>query len=91
MVYCTYRSAEEQDALFASGRTVPGPILTNARGGESSHQKRIAWDAVPTQNGKPLWSDEQKFAVMGEVAEELGIKWAGRWRGKLREMCHFEV
>ena len=29
----TYRSSEEQDADYAQGRTVPGHIITNAKGG----------------------------------------------------------
>jgi len=33
----TYRSATEQDADYAQGRTVPGHIITNAKGGESPH------------------------------------------------------
>jgi peptidoglycan L-alanyl-D-glutamate endopeptidase CwlK len=33
----TYRSDIEQDAAYAQGRTAPGKIVTNARGGESPH------------------------------------------------------
>lgn len=90
LIYCTYRSETEQAELYASGRTKPGPILTNAKPGESKHQDRVAWDAVPMVNGKPQWSDKAAYAVMGRVAEGLGIKWAGRWRGKLKETAHFE-
>lgn len=91
LVYCTHRSETEQAELYASGRTKPGPILTNARPGESAHQKRIAWDAVPMVNGKPAWNDRARYAVMGEVAGRLGIEWAGNWRGKLKETAHFQV
>src|SRR6266480_820794 len=31
------RTFEEQDALFAIGRTKPGHVVTNARGGFSNH------------------------------------------------------
>ena len=33
----TYRSAAEQDADYAQGRTAPGHIITNAKGGENPH------------------------------------------------------
>lgn len=33
----TYRSSEDQDADYAKGRTAPGPVITNARGGQSPH------------------------------------------------------
>lgn len=33
----TYRSPEKQDADYAKGRTTPGKVITNARGGQSPH------------------------------------------------------
>ena len=38
------RTFEEQDALFAIGRTKPGHVVTNARGGFSNHNFGVAWD-----------------------------------------------
>ena len=37
-----YRSIAEQDALYAQGRTAPGEIVTNARGGQSYHNYGLA-------------------------------------------------
>ncbi len=37
-----YRSIAEQNRLYAQGRTLPGPIVTNARGGQSNHNRGIA-------------------------------------------------
>jgi peptidoglycan LD-endopeptidase CwlK len=54
LVTCTYRSPQDQEALYAQGRTKPGAIVTNAHAGESSHQYRIAFDVVPLRNGKPV-------------------------------------
>lgn len=90
MVYCTYRDAEAQNELYAQGRTKKGRIVTNLRGGESNHQKKIAFDAVPMLLGKPQWDNDQLLDVMGALGEKVGLAWAGRWRGKLRERCHFE-
>lgn len=63
LVTCTYRSMAEQDALYAKGRTAPGRIVTNARGGYSLHNVTLAdgtpaaraFDVVPLRAGKPVW------------------------------------
>ena len=120
IVTCTARDAEAQDDLYSHGRTrreldavgllhvapKPGPRLTNAVGGDSFHQYRVAFDGVPLRHGKPVWgtlgdgidndpSDDQTddlelWQRVGEIGEACGLAWAGRWRGSLREMGHFQ-
>jgi hypothetical protein len=47
------RTNAEQDALYAQGRTVPGPIATKSRGGQSNHNYGVAYDVgVYTNQGK---------------------------------------
>jgi len=60
----TYRSHEEQAALYAQGRTAPGKIVTRAKPGQSAHNHTIggkpaarAFDAVPLLHGKPIYED----------------------------------
>lgn len=94
LIYCTLRSNEEQDALYAIGRTLPGSIKTNARAGQSSHNpdkngKSKAFDYVPLIGGKPAWSDKDAYLKTALIGEALGMKWAGRWSGRLRETAHF--
>lgn len=62
LVTCTFRSAQEQDELYAQGRTRPGAVVTNAKAGQSAHNYRVgqvpaslALDVVPIRNGKPVW------------------------------------
>jgi peptidoglycan L-alanyl-D-glutamate endopeptidase CwlK len=63
LLTCTYRSAEEQDKLYAQGRTAPGRKVTNARAGKSKHNAvdthgkpaAEAFDIVPLRNGKAIW------------------------------------
>ena len=62
LVTCTFRSAQEQNELYAQGRTKPGKIVTNAVAGKSAHNYRIgqvpaslAVDVVPLRFGKPVW------------------------------------
>ena len=94
LVTSTYRDNESQAALFAQGRTKPGLIVTNARPGQSWHNWRCAFDVVPIRNGKPVWGitgpDGDLWRKVGELGESVGLEWAGRWTGKLREFAHFQ-
>jgi peptidoglycan L-alanyl-D-glutamate endopeptidase CwlK len=94
IVTSTYRDNESQAALFAQGRTKPGAIVTNARPGQSWHNWRCAFDVVPIRNGKPVWgtagADGDLWRKVGEIGEQAGLEWAGRWTGKFRELAHFQ-
>lgn len=94
LVTCTFRDVPAQDALYAQGRSTPGLIVTNARGGESMHNYRCAVDVVPMRNGKCVWgtsgNDGTLWRKVGMIGESCGLEWAGRWTGKMREMAHFQ-
>ena len=90
LIYCTYRDSKEQDDLYRIGRDIPGKKVTNAKGGDSMHQHRVAWDAVPLLGGKPQWMAAALYQRMGEIAERLGIEWSGRWKGSMKETAHFQ-
>jgi peptidoglycan L-alanyl-D-glutamate endopeptidase CwlK len=97
LITCTHRDIECQDGLYAIGRTVKGanctpkkPMgdkVTNAKGGDSYHQYQVAWDFVPVVLGKAMWNDAVLFTRCGEIAEKLGIEWAGRWKS-FKESAH---
>ena len=71
IVTCTSRTDAEQAALYAQGRTAPGPRVTNAKPGTSAHNYGLAIDIVPVVNGKPDWNghDEvwQRIGVIGKL------------------------
>lgn len=90
LITSTYRDIESQNALYAQGRTLPGKKVTNAKGGQSFHNYKVAFDFVPLVNGKPNWNDKALFTKIGEIGESLGLEWAGRWKGKMIEMAHFQ-
>lgn len=91
LVTSTYRDHESQNELYAQGRTKPGKIVTNARGGQSWHNYRCALDVVPLRNGKCVWdSSDPVWKQVGAIGESLGLEWAGRWSGRLRESAHFQ-
>lgn len=87
LITSTYRDGASQDALYAQGRTTAGKIVTNARSGQSYHNWRVAFDFVPLVNGKAQWSDVATFTKCGEIAESVGLEWAGRWK-KFKELAH---
>ena len=87
LITSTYRDAESQAALYAQGRTAPGKKVTNAKAGESFHNYRVAFDFVPLVHGKATWDDLELFAKCGEIAEHLGLEWAGRWK-TFKEYAH---
>lgn len=90
LITSTYRDVESQHELWRQGRETEGKIVTNADGGQSFHNYRVALDYVPMKNGKPAWEDTALFTQCGEIAESLGLEWAGRWVGKLRELAHLQ-
>ena len=87
LITSTYRDAESQNALYAQGRTLPGKKVTNAKGGQSFHNWRVAFDFVPIVNGKAMWADTALFTKCGEIAESVGLEWAGRWK-TFKELAH---
>lgn len=91
LIYSTLRDNESQAELYAKGRTTAGPIVTNARPGESAHNYGCAWDCVPIVHGKAMWNDDATYTKLGRIGEALGLEWAGRWTGKLKEKAHFQL
>lgn len=87
IITSTYRDNESQNALYAQGRETPGPIVTRAHGGWSYHNYRLAFDFAPIKNGKVNWNDTAVFTRCGEIAESVGLEWAGRWEHN-NELAH---
>ena len=76
-----FRSVEEQDRLYAQGRTAPGNIVTNARGGSSWHNYGLAIDiAFNDANGQPVWPENANWARYGQIAVAEGLTWGGNFR-----------
>ncbi len=86
----TYRDMDSQNALYAQGRTTPGKRVTNAQAGKSFHNYRMAFDFVPIKNGKAQWDDTKTFTKCGQIAESLGLEWAGRWKS-FPELAHCQL
>ncbi len=88
-VICGTRTYEEQAALYAKGRTAPGPKVTNAQPGHSWHNFGVAWDFVVFDAaGQPLW-ESPLMDRCGEIGEALGLEWGGRW--KFQDTPHLQL
>ena len=72
-----YRSIEEQDRIYAQGRTTPGKIVSNAKGGTSYHNYGLAIDVVIMEDGKTRWEKVSDDIV--NLATGLGFEWGGYW------------
>lgn len=94
------RTIAEQNALYAQGRSKPGPIVTNARGGTSYHNYGLAFDfALLLPDGNHIsWDmnrdgDKDKLADWQEVVQEakqLGLEWGGDWKS-FRDFSHLQM
>lgn len=84
------RTFAESDALYAQGRTKPGPIVTKAAAGQSYHNYGLAFDFAMITDGKddetvgPLWM--KVVAVM----EKYGMTWGGNFPEGFHDNPHFE-
>lgn len=73
------RDLAEQDAKYAQGRTAPGKIITNARGGFSAHNYGTAADHARDKDLvavglQPEWSDPAAYAILKEEGERVGLQ-----------------
>lgn len=76
-----YRSNAEQDELYAQGRTKPGNIVTNAKGGQSNHNKGIAVDYCLTnkEGTAAYWTVNADWKRVAAIAKSKGFAWGGDW------------
>lgn len=83
------RTYEEQNALYAQGRTAPGRIVTNARAGQSNHNFGIAFDIGVFESGQ-YKGESPKYKVVGALGVELGLEWGGNWK-TIHDEPHFQL
>jgi len=83
-----FRSWDEQDRVFAQGRTMPGSVVTNAEGGDSYHNWGLAFDAAPYENGK-ISNDINKYTKMGQLGQQVGLEWGGTFKS-IVDLPHFQ-
>lgn len=98
-----YRTFEEQDALYAQGRTKPGPKVTDAKGGQSYHNYGLAVDFClindKNKDGK-ITSDEIIWDRNTDIDKDHVVDWmevvkiftqsGWKWGASFGDYPHFE-
>jgi peptidoglycan L-alanyl-D-glutamate endopeptidase CwlK len=94
LVVSGLRTAAEQDALYAQGRTTPGHIVTNAKAGHSMHNYGLAVDVVPFLSGPAgalNWNpNTEQFKAMVIALKAEGLSWGGDWV-HFKDDDHFQL
>lgn len=75
-----FRSFKRSDELYAQGRTKPGSIVSNAKGGESIHNYKLALDFCLQINGKTSWVVDENWKKVAQCFKDEGWEWGGDWR-----------
>lgn len=90
-ITCTHRTDEEQNALYAIGRTVKGKIVTNAQAGQSPHNfmPSMAFDIGFITLDKKLSWDKKYFKKFADCIDSDSVEWGGNW--KFLDVPHFEL
>lgn len=86
------RTAAEQDALYAKGRTAPGEIVTNAKGSSysSMHQWGVAFDFYRNDGEGAYDNADGFFGKVGKIGQSLGLEWGGEWKS-ITDLPHFQL
>lgn len=94
------RTVAEQDALYAKGRTMPGKIVTKAKGNtySSMHQWGVAFDFYLKMDvdGDGSVSDDafnnstELFDKVGKIGQSIGLEWGGSWKS-MKDLPHFQL
>ena len=86
----TVRTKQEQDKLYAQGRTEAGKIVTWVKYPYSNHNWGMAFD-ICRNDGKGAYNDSDNwFRKVGEVGKKFGLEWGGDWKGT-PDKPHFEL
>jgi hypothetical protein len=84
------RTIAEQNELYAQGRTKPGKIVTNAKGGESNHESGLAIDIYMVNCDGTVDLNRRVPQEVVNIAKQEGFEWGGDWK-RFKDYPHFEM
>lgn len=86
------RTVEEQNALYAQGRTKPGNKVTNAPGTSysSMHQWGVAFDFYRNDGKGSYLNSDGFFDRVGALGRSIGLEWGGSWKSPV-DKPHFQL
>ncbi len=88
------RTVAEQQALYAQGRTLPGPIVTfkdgvTHRSNHQSHPDGLGYAVDLAFVGTDPFNASHPWEQYGAAVEAAGLVWGGRW--KMVDRPHAEL
>ena len=86
----TYRSFAESDALYKQGRSLPGPIVSNAPAGHSWHNYGLALDFGLMINGKESYIHDDNWMKVISIFESHGFYSGLYFAGSFKDPDHLE-
>jgi peptidoglycan LD-endopeptidase CwlK len=79
----TYRTFEEQNEKWQQGRDatghIIGPVVTMAKGGQSLHNWRVAYDVCPEVNGVLEWNNDILWKEIAKIGVSCGLEAGANW------------
>jgi hypothetical protein len=106
-VQSALRSMNDQNKLYALGRTIKNPdglnalkpmgnIVTNAQAGHSWHNWGVAADVVYRKDGKFTWNvPDSAYLALNNIASKYRLIWGGSWSADktkaLGDLDHWEL
>jgi peptidoglycan LD-endopeptidase CwlK len=84
------RTFAESNALYAQGRTEPGPIVTDAPAGESYHNYGLAFDFAMITDGKDDYVVGPHWMEVVATMKAAGMTWGGDFPANIVDNPHFE-
>lgn len=83
------RTYDEQNSLYAQGRSSSGKVVTNARGGYSNHNFGVAFDVGVFVHGAYI-DESPAYKTVGQLGKNLGFEWGGDW-SSIQDQPHFQL
>ena len=84
------RTFAQQNVLYTQGRTAPGNVATNAKGGFSNHNFGVAYDVGFFDSKGSYVSEGPDYDVAGQIGTSAGLEWGGNWTG-IVDRPHFQL
>lgn len=82
-----FRSVKDQDTLYSQGRTNPGKIVTDAKGGSSYHNYGLAIDLCCIVLKEVDWNYD--MSKLKPYMIKYSIEWGGDWH-TIKDKPHFQ-
>lgn len=86
----TLRTKQEQDALYAQGRTTPGNIVTWVKYPYSNHNWGMAFDICRNDGKGAYYDTDGWFKKVAQIGKKYCLEWGGDWKDT-PDKPHFEL